>query len=303
MTKALEGIVDLVKRAISVWSSPTTLGAITTIVLTFLFVIWVTSGRRPKWKSLLTHDVATDAWWTIFYLGGFYAFFIGGPMYKVASALVARFVPWLRVSVLAGMNPFLHFLLLWLVIDLTGYWWHRLAHSSTLLWQFHRVHHSQVQLQPLTNYRFHFVDIALRTTMQFFPALLLGAPPRAFVAVALIEVCVDGLAHADASWSYGVIGKLVMNPAFHRIHHSADERHLGRNFGLSFTLWDRIFGTALSSSERPASYGVEGPMPRNFVSQIFFPFFAAIRVLRRQPPADAFPAASTPTPVIPVQHV
>jgi sterol desaturase/sphingolipid hydroxylase (fatty acid hydroxylase superfamily) len=32
-------------------------------------------------------------------------------------------------------------------------------------------------------------------------------------------------------------------PAHHRVHHSAAERHFGRNFGGVLIVWDRLFGT------------------------------------------------------------
>jgi sterol desaturase/sphingolipid hydroxylase (fatty acid hydroxylase superfamily) len=284
MTKITALGLALLAKATKIWLSPYTLGSLATIFLTFAFIAAVTARRRGGWRSLLTRDIATDACWTIFYLGGFYAFFIGAPVYKVLALMVGRFAPWLRASLLVHIHPVVHFMILWLAIDLTGYWWHRLAHRSSLLWQFHRVHHSQTDLQPLTNYRFHFVDLAVRTSLQYIPAIVLGSPTGMFLSAVFIEVAIDGLAHADVSWSYGVLGKLIMNPAFHRIHHSTESRHFGRNFGLSFSIWDRIFGTAVVTSDRPRAYGVDGQMPQSFARQIFFPFGAAARALRRPLP-------------------
>ena len=278
-----------------VWSSPYTIGSLTTMFVTFLFIMIVTARQRGGWRSVLTRDIAADACWTVFYLGGFYAFFVGAPIYKVIQLVVARFAPWMRASLLVNTNPVVHFALLWLSIDLIGYWWHRLVHRNAFLWQFHRVHHSQADLQPLTNYRFHFIDIALRLSLQYIPAIVLGAPAGMFLSAAFVEIALDGLAHADVGWSYGPIGKMVMNPAFHRIHHSADVRHYDRNFGLSFTIWDRIFGTAVVTSERPAAYGVDGPMPHSFVRQLVFPFATAARTLMRQPPK---PAPTWETPIV-----
>src|SRR5437773_2000846 len=111
----------LLVRAKHYWLSPYALGAVATILLSFLMIAVITRRGRRGWRDLLTRDVAADACWTIFYLGGFYTFFIGAPIYKVVSLLVGRFAPWMRISLLAGINPYLHFLLLWLAIDFTGY--------------------------------------------------------------------------------------------------------------------------------------------------------------------------------------
>lgn len=281
MTKIVSLALALGAKAIKVWTSPYTIGSTTTIVVTFLFVAAITARERGGWRTLLNRNIATDSCWTVFNLGGFYAFFIGAPLYKLLTLVIGRTAPFPRPALLQHMNPVVHFLILWASVDFIGYWWHRLVHWNPLLWQFHRVHHSQSDLQPLTNYRFHFVDLASRMMLQYIPALVLGSPSGMFLSVAVIEIALDGLAHTDVSWSYGVFGKLVNSPAFHRIHHSTEERHYASNFGLSLSIWDRLFGTAVVTSERPRAYGVDGPMPASFFTQMVFPFATAARLLMR----------------------
>ena len=38
-------------------------------------------------------------------------------------------------------------------------------------------------------------------------------------------------------------GKLVITPAYHRIHHSIHEDHYDNNFGVFTQLWDFLFKT------------------------------------------------------------
>ena len=38
-------------------------------------------------------------------------------------------------------------------LDLTSYWFHRLAHTSPLLWRLHRVHHSDTTMDTSTFFR------------------------------------------------------------------------------------------------------------------------------------------------------
>ena len=42
----------------------------------------------------------------------------------------------------ASIEPTYQFLILLLIEDMPQYWWHRLAHHSTLLWKFHIAHHA-----------------------------------------------------------------------------------------------------------------------------------------------------------------
>jgi sterol desaturase/sphingolipid hydroxylase (fatty acid hydroxylase superfamily) len=37
--------------------------------------------------------------------------------------------------------------------------------------------------------------------------------------------------------------QILLSPAHHQIHHSADPAHYDRNFGSSLALFDRMFGT------------------------------------------------------------
>jgi sterol desaturase/sphingolipid hydroxylase (fatty acid hydroxylase superfamily) len=41
----------------------------------------------------------------------------------------------------------------------------------------------------------------------------------------------------------GWLGRLILSPAHHQIHHSVDEAHHDRNFGNTFAGFDWLFGT------------------------------------------------------------
>jgi sterol desaturase/sphingolipid hydroxylase (fatty acid hydroxylase superfamily) len=46
------------------------------------------------------------------------------------------------------------------------------------------------------------------------------------------------------------LGWILGSPANHQIHHSAEERHLDKNFGGVFAIWDWMFGTLYLPRER-----------------------------------------------------
>jgi sterol desaturase/sphingolipid hydroxylase (fatty acid hydroxylase superfamily) len=50
--------------------------------------------------------------------------------------------------------------------------------------------------------------------------------------------------HSSSRLNFGRFAWIIADNHTHRIHHSLDERHFGRNFGAVTMLWDRLFGTA-----------------------------------------------------------
>jgi sterol desaturase/sphingolipid hydroxylase (fatty acid hydroxylase superfamily) len=52
------------------------------------------------------------------------------------------------------------------------------------------------------------------------------------------------LRHSHLPLSFGAtVERVLMSPAMHQLHHSSEPRHHGKNLGLAFSLWDRLFGT------------------------------------------------------------
>jgi hypothetical protein len=52
-----------------------------------------------------------------------------------------------------------------------------------------------------------------------------------------VYACLGALPHANVRWTYGRAGRILVSPAYHRIHHSATGR-LDINLGTVFAFWD-----------------------------------------------------------------
>ena len=48
-------------------------------------------------------------------------------------------------------------------------------------------------------------------------------------------------------------------PSHHRVHHGSDTEYLDRNYGGTFIIWDRMFGTFTAEAKRP-TYGLTKPV-------------------------------------------
>jgi len=131
-----------------------------------------------------------------------------------------------------------------LIGDLFYYWFHRAQHAVPALWRFHSVHHAIRDLSAVNSYH-HWTEELLRV---FFVTLPLAALIRIDYAVLPLVAFVMGLQghliHANTRVNLGPLNRLLGDNRTHRVHHSTEERHFGKNYGSFSTVWDQLFGTA-----------------------------------------------------------
>ena len=159
------------------------------------------------------------------------------------------------------------------IAELIGYWMHRAFHASPLLWKFHAVHHSSVDLDWLSAVRVHpgnDVVMKLATTV---PILALGFAPAAVAGIMpLLTLLAIGI-HAHVDWDWGPLRAAIASPRFHRWHHTDESAARDRNFAGLFPVLDILFGTYhMPRDAWPASFGTATPVPDGLLRQLAFPF-------------------------------
>lgn len=142
----------------------------------------------------------------------------------------------------AGLPAVAVVILAIILIDFASYWRHRLEHTPAL-WRVHATHHADEAMNWLTLHRKHPLGELLSLLIDLVPVLLLGLPIWAILTAALLRAWWGYFIHADVPWTLGPVGKVLMSPAAHRLHHIRDEALMGANFGNTITLWDKLFGT------------------------------------------------------------
>lgn len=182
-----------------------------------------------------------------------------------------------------------------------AYWFdHWSTHKIPVMWQFHKVHHSAESLSLLTNFRVHPVETFKFATLTALimglvggaVAYGLGGHVRPFalggtnILIFAFAVVLNHLQHSHLWITLGPRwGRLLLGPAHHQIHHSADPLHHDRNFGSSLALWDRVFGTfhAPAAKRESLTFGVESeaPRPHGAVALVWMPFVDAFRCAGR----------------------
>ncbi len=186
-----------------------------------------------------------------------------------------------------------------LMIDLAVYLAHRMMHKVPILWHFHAVHHSAEQLNPLTLFRMHPVDLAITSvTVSIFTGFayaglfyLTGEQPLELtiwglnIILMLFYIFGYNLRHSHIWLNYPAwVSHIFVSPAQHQIHHSADPKHFDKNMGLIFAFWDGLFGTLyVPKGFEKINYGLNKaePNPFNSVADLYFkPFVWARETMR-----------------------
>jgi sterol desaturase/sphingolipid hydroxylase (fatty acid hydroxylase superfamily) len=152
------------------------------------------------------------------------------------------------------------------VIDYLYYWNHRLLHARAL-WPLHRVHHTltaQDVLGTSRNTLYSSLFIVYLWANGVFLYLL--TDPTWFVAGVTLTAAFDLWRHSTLGPAHGspahrLLSLVIVTPADHGWHHSADR--FGVNFGANLSLWDRLHGTWLSPDEvaEPPRLGVDDGLP------------------------------------------
>ncbi len=132
------------------------------------------------------------------------------------------------------------------VLDLLIYAQHVVTHHVPLLWQLHKVHHADLDLDATSGLRFHPIEIALSMGVKSIAAILLGATAEAIVLFEIVLNVTAIFSHSNLRLPIGFdrwLRWLIVTPDMHRVHHSILMEETKSNYGFSCPWWDRLFGT------------------------------------------------------------
>lgn len=172
----------------------------------------------------------------------------------------------------SNFSLFLFTLAFFVCDDFIRFIHHYGMHRISWLWKFHRTHHSATTLTPVTLYRTHPVESAIATVRN---SLSLGLATGLFVFLFQSQLTMttilgvnffgfafnllgSNLRHSHIGFSFGLLERIFISPKQHQIHHSTDPKHFDRNFGVSLSVWDQLFGTYVSAKHvKKIRFGLE----------------------------------------------
>lgn len=180
----------------------------------------------------------------------------------------------LHLNILGSMNVFSQFLMVLIAKDFIEYGIHNLIHRTPWMWEFHKVHHSIVEMDWIGNLRIHAMEGVIYKSLLYVPMTMLGASDKAILATAVVSTTIGHLNHSNLAISWGPFRYFVNSPKMHIWHHDyVLHAKAGQNFGVVFSLWDWIFGTAYMPEGQPKRLGFSGIeiFPKGFLGRFFYP--------------------------------
>lgn len=211
------------------------------VLLIILERVFPLRARRASFASRLFVNLAMSvltyvtAWHTV------------SPMVELgfgySSDFNFGFLKWL------SLPSTINFVVGFLLLDWTIYFWHRVNHKVGLFWRFHNVHHYDQDLDVTTSFRFHFGEIAYSSIFRFLQILIIGVPPGVFAVYELVFQAATFFHHSNLRLPIALektLNILFVTPRMHGIHHSQVHGETDSNYSVIFSLWDRIHKTFVS---------------------------------------------------------
>jgi sterol desaturase/sphingolipid hydroxylase (fatty acid hydroxylase superfamily) len=180
---------------------------------------------------------------------------------------------------LTPMSVTVQFLIAFLLMDLTFYWWHVANHRIPYLWRFHNVHHIDPDLDISTAFRFHAGEVALSTAFRIVQVSVIGLSAWMFAVYEIVFQANTLFHHSNVRLPIRVervLNVLIVTPRMHGIHHSQVRDETNSNYSVVFSWWDRLHWTlGLNIPQAEIEIGIPGyadAADNSFASAFLLPF-------------------------------
>lgn len=212
---------------------------------------WLVPARKVPYRSILLMDIVGAA-------------LVGYLLLPVAWSISERIVIW---SVLSGFSSTLptaaSFALYYVVGDFGAYWVHRFLHLGPV-WRIHKWHHSPTHMYWLAGYRASLPQQVLFNLPWVAAFSVFGhAPWWMYVTILSSHMLLNDWMHMNVTWRSNWLEWVFVTPRYHHIHHSENSAHANANFGVTFSIWDRLFRTYVDPEriKAPLTFGIGEHVP------------------------------------------
>ena len=175
---------------------------------------------------------------------------------------------------------------IFLLEDMTDYWFHRLSHERRFWWAAHVNHHSSQHYNLSTALRQTWTGGVAGTWALWLPLAFLGFPPAMIAIQKGISLVYQFWIHTETIGKMPRWFEAVFNtPSHHRVHHARNPRYLDRNYAGILIVWDKLFGTFQPElDEEACRYGIVKNLSDFSIMRVAFHEWAAIAMdLARHP--------------------
>lgn len=142
----------------------------------------------------------------------------------------------------------------YIMFDFCSYWTHNISHRLRLLLATHVPHHSAEHYNLTVSFRLSWLQYI--KIIFFVPVVLIGFHPVIIFVTNQIAILFQFWVHTEYIRKlHPAIEYLIATPSNHRVHHGSQEKYINKNYGATFVIWDRMFGTYQKEEEQPV-YGL-----------------------------------------------
>lgn len=219
---------------------------------------------------------------TFIAIGGALLAVVYGPLVLGAAELARRngfgLLRWLHLPAWASV------VLGFVLLDYTLWFWHLLNHRVPFLWRFHAAHHVDLDMDATTALRFHPGELLLSVPFRALQVAFIGVDVWVLVAWQTVLLVSTEFHHSNLRLPRSfedALRRVLVTPRMHGIHHSVVPAEVSSNFGILFTLWDRLHGTYLPRVPQEAiMIGLadhRDPTRLGLVGSLAFPFLRGLR--------------------------
>ena len=226
------------------------------------FIYW----EYKRFGSRNINYPVKEVWASVrMYLGRLLSNSIYKPIIFAISMLLYNY----RIDTIA-MDKWYHFFFLFLGVELSYYWYHRLNHEVRFMWAAHNTHHSPNDMVAPVAMRLSWFDFFSFAWMCYLPLVLIGFHPAyVFGTLALVLVLQFPIHTKEINKLPKVIEWFFNTPANHRVHHGSNTKYIDKNYGGILMFWDHVFGTyQAEEDETPVKFGLVHPIFSNKAVEI-----------------------------------
>jgi sterol desaturase/sphingolipid hydroxylase (fatty acid hydroxylase superfamily) len=204
-----------------------------------------------------------------------YTVFQTGVLAIVVYKLIDKFYSPHQWHLISSLPVYAQVVILILLIEFVAYWMHVLNHNWWIMWRLHEVHHTSTELNVFSASRIHFLESIIIRIVGGGLLALLGASENTLYIFALFDSFMALFIHSNIRIRIGPLKYFFNSPEMHQIHHSNQIKYQKGNYGDKLSIYDWLFGTAVTLSDnklKEIDYGVGYPYPQNPVRQYLYMF-------------------------------
>jgi len=253
------------------------------IVAAFGLEFLIPADRRQR---KLSPGLVNDLLWHA--VTGVFRLTVMVAIYGAAASLFERHLGFLILDYARAWPAWAKVSAAILVADYLRWVTHFVRHKVPFMWRFHALHHGQRELNFFSNYRQHPLESVFAWAIRFVPFMVLHVEVELTALAIVAMTWFVNLYHANLRTNFGPLRYVLVTPQSHRVHHSPLPEHRDTNYGVLFSIWDRLHGTQFPDAGIYPETGIEdanfpvatgfapGHQVATLARQLAYPFYRVV---------------------------